>query len=102
VGKGILRERLAALLDDGGREEIRVIQNAIITSLRRPPSNHPFLTISPQFRELYLQSFEPITAPYPRGQDVWLRYHDQDHVSIWGDFIKQKLPECFRKMEAFN
>jgi len=96
------RQRLASLLADGEREEIRRIQNAVISNLRRPAPTHPNLHISPEVTKSYLAKFELVREPYPERHDIWLRYAMAEHVHNWGRFVAEKLPGCVRELESWS
>jgi hypothetical protein len=98
AGDASHRKRLAKLLDDGGLKELWEIQNEVILSLRKPPSNHPFLH-SASLRDWYLRKFEPVPERYSQADDVWLRYYSEDDVHRWGQFLLRCLPRCISEMQ---
>ena len=99
--KSIRRQRFGKLLADSTREELRMIQNSIISSLPKPPSNHFILQLPGNIRERYLQSFQPVVAPYAPDEDIWLRYHASEHVRSWGRFVLRQLPQCLNQVEEW-
>lgn len=96
------RRRLAKMLDHEGREEMRSLQNEVISSLRRPSANHPCLGASEQVRDYYLRKFQKIDLPYSERDDIWCRYARGEHIVAWAKFIVGKLPECFLKVETWG
>jgi hypothetical protein len=94
------RMRLASLLTSDEREQVRAIQNLVISSLTPPPPSHPYLHISASVSKWYLEQFERVAEPYPDRYDVWLRYAAPEHVNQWASFILEKLPKCVAAMEA--
>lgn len=65
----------------------------MISSLKRPPTNHPLLKYDESTRAYYLKSFRLIDQPYSEGYDIWLRYGREDHLTTWSQFIAGKLPD---------
>jgi hypothetical protein len=96
------RQRLARFLNDDQRESARRIQNNVITSLRTPPKTHPTLHVSPEVTKWYLAKFDPVAAPYPEHHDIWFRYAEPVHVTLWAQFILQQLPECVSVVESWG
>jgi hypothetical protein len=86
------RKRLVGFLSPEEREQLRTIQNAVISGLHRPAPNHPILQSSPSVSGWYRRKFETIDAPYPEGEDVWFRYGSSQDVTRWAHFIMDKLP----------
>lgn len=91
--------RIGHLLDDEGRERLRQIQNRVIASLQPPPKDYYALQIDAQTAEWYRRKFRPIEHPYSSADDVWLRYHEPEHVLAWGRFLLEVLPSCIRQVE---
>jgi hypothetical protein len=81
-GRSSRRQRIAELLSDVDLNQARITQNRIIAELRRPPSNHPNLQVSPEVNAWYLKKFEPVTEPCRNDCDSWFRYASPDHVKI--------------------
>ncbi|WP_131798434.1 MULTISPECIES: hypothetical protein [unclassified Acidovorax] len=96
------RKRLAKFLSAGEREEIRLIQNRVISDLPPPPQDHPTFQISPDVAKWYIEKFREVSAPYRENEDIWLRYHSSQHVSSWASFIGPKLPECVSIAESWS
>jgi hypothetical protein len=97
--RSIQRKRIGKLLSGLQREEIRGTQNKVIASLRKPPKNHPFLSVSPDLTKSYLAKFEQDPDPYPPTQDIWLRYAKPEHVDAWATFLVGAMPQCIVAME---
>jgi hypothetical protein len=100
--KSIRRQRFGEFLSDSTREELRAIQNSIISSLPKPPSDHLILQLPGNVRDWYLRGFQPVPAPYSQGADIWLRYHTSDHVRNWARFVLRQLPECVSQVEEWG
>jgi hypothetical protein len=86
------RERFFRFLSQVEREQLRSIQNAVISKLHRPPPSHPILQSSKAVSDYYLKKFETISEPYPEKDDVWFRYACSEDVKRWAHFIMDKLP----------
>jgi hypothetical protein len=99
--RDIRRQRLPKMLDDGGREEIRTIQNEVIASLLYPPAHHPTLHISEGVRAWYLEQFRRIDHPHSNLDDIWFRYASEKHLATWAQFIIRKLPGCLEQAETW-
>jgi hypothetical protein len=98
----VRRRRLGGMLDDKGREEMRLIQNEVISSLRRPPASHPLLHAVTQLRHHYLSKFQKIDQPYTEHDDIWCRYSRGEHIDAWAKFVADKLPECLQQIESWE
>lgn len=92
--------RLADLLRHDAREELRALQNAVITGLVHPPDSHPALHVSESATRWYRKKFLPDTEPYSDRDDVWLRYAAPGHVRTWSHFILAQLPACVTAIES--
>jgi hypothetical protein len=97
----IRRRRLGKLLNRTGREEMRLIQNEVISSLLRPPTSHQLPHISEGVRNYYLRRFEKVDQPYSEDDDIWCRYARNEHLGVWAKFILSKLPECFQQTDTW-
>jgi hypothetical protein len=103
VGAGAKRrQRLASLLTAEQRESARRIENAVISSLQKPPRAHFALHVSPEVTKWYMAKFDAVAVPYPEGHDIWLRYVRPEHVSDWAKFILPLLPGCVSAVEAWG
>ena len=94
------RKRLPQFLDNKELEKMREIQNNVILRLRRPPSNHPALHISPEISAVYLEKFKPDTKPYKSSDDIWLRYYTDRDVKRWAEFVLAQLPLIVARFEV--
>ena len=92
-------DRIGRLLDNEGLERLRVIQDSVISSLSRPPADYDKLHVSQQVTDWYLAKFNPIEQAYSGTEDIWLRYHEPEHVQAWGRFIVDVLPSCIQRIE---
>jgi len=96
-------QRFPIMLDYGGREEVRILQNGVISSLHPPPADYPpLLEYNERVRSFYFERFQPINEPYPELYDIWLRYCCEDHLATWSQFIAGKLPDWLKQMEALD
>jgi hypothetical protein len=93
------RERIAELLSDTQREEVRSTQNRVIASLRHPPAHYFKLSVSPEVTQWYLAKFEQDKAPYPLNHDIWLRYAKAEHVEEWSTLLAEWMPRCVEDFE---
>lgn len=100
--ESVRRRRLPNMLDDDGREEIRIIQNAVIASLQRPPANHPLLHAGETVRAYYLKGFHRIEQSYSERDDIWLRYGCEEHLVTWARLIIDHLHSCLTEAEAWD
>ncbi|MEI9430935.1 hypothetical protein [Mesorhizobium sp. Cs1299R1N3] len=96
------RRRFPKMLDYNGRDEVRTIQNRVISSLHRPPANHPLLHTNEAICAIYLKGFQRIDQPYTEGDDIWLRYGCEDHLITWARFIANHLPDWLKQAEAWD
>ena len=93
------RQRVGKLISDVQREEVRHRQNRVVASLRRPPEDHPILSVSPDVTKWYLAIFEQDPGPYPQNHDIWLRYASPEHVEDWSVFLVKVLHQCVETIE---
>lgn len=85
------RQRMPALLDDAGREELRQLTNRAIAKL--PPPNQRFAALlDPATRSHWLSGWELRTTPIGEREDVWMRQGDSDDVRAITSFIGDRLP----------
>lgn len=94
-------ERLAGLLGEDSREELRGLQNTVIKSLALPPDTYFALSGSESAARWYRNKFAPDDVPYSTRHDVWLRYASPDHVRAWSRFILAQLPACVATTESW-
>ena len=94
------RARMAKLLTDDQRDEVRRLQNQVISSLVRPPKTHPTLQVSPEVTKWYLNNFDLVPTRYRADDDVWLRYAKPEHVKMWAEVLLRVLPGCVAAIEA--
>lgn len=95
------RQRLPTMLTCEEREELRTIQNAVISSLRHPPASHPMLE-SDVVRKWYLKRLRTIDQPYRDRDDIWFRYASEAHLIAWAEFILGGLGRRFEQAEAWT
>jgi hypothetical protein len=92
IGEGLVRNRLVGLLTIAELEEARHRQNRVVSKLTKPPPDHDTLRIAPNVAEWYCAKFQPVSEPYRRTDDVWLRYKDEEDVRMWAQFLLRVLP----------
>jgi hypothetical protein len=93
------RNRISHFLSAADREEVRQLQNAVIQSLRRPPSQDFRWQVSQTASDWYAGKFEPITEPIAASEDLWFRYAAPDHVKAWACFLARVIPGCIQAIE---
>ena len=94
------RMRLGRLLFDGELQRATELQDAVIAKLAQPPKDHPNMTVSNEVARWYLAKFARLERPYRRDDDLWLRYHDDDDVAHWGNFLRDVLPRVIATFEV--
>ena len=99
-GLGCSRKRLPYFLTADDLNEVRQIQNDVIASLSRPPSDYFIYMMSPQAISWYLAKFDQVDQPYLQTEDIWLRYHQPEHVRRWADFLLRLLPRIVAELSA--
>jgi hypothetical protein len=83
--------RFCRLLDDGGRERVRAVQNAVIRRLP-PPPERVLRTLDERARDSYLAHGRQVTAPYEAEHDIWFRYRDERDLDNWFRLLRVLLP----------
>jgi hypothetical protein len=94
-----VRARFAKLVGPEIREEVRALQNEVISSLQRPPSNYATLHVSPEITRWYMQQFERENNAFGAGEDLWFRYAAPAHVQRWAQLIVRHLPILLQHVE---
>jgi hypothetical protein len=83
--------RFCELLGDAGREQVRGVQNAVISRL--PPAPARVLRmLDDRTRDWYLAQGKPVTAPYRPDQDIWFRHRDEHDLDAWFRLLPALLP----------
>lgn len=98
--KGDLRELLPYFLTVDELEEVRQMQNRVISKLERPPANHFAYQLPENTLKWYLGKFNAVETAYTNGHDVWFRYHDVEDVILWAEFVAKRLPRIISRMES--
>jgi len=93
------RIRFFRLLSPDDREQVRSIQNSVISKLSLPPGGHWSHDLQQDTKKWYFAKFELVREPYRDTDDVWLRYGQDADVRQWAEFILEKLP---RLLDEFN
>jgi hypothetical protein len=93
------RERAYYLLTPLELEEMRGLQNEVIKRL--PPLES---VLKPWEVKLFANSVaadrQVITEPFNPLQDVWMRYRDEEDISVWTCFIGRILSSLAERFEA--
>jgi hypothetical protein len=83
--------RFCQLLDDEGREQVRAVQNAVITRL--PPAPARVLRmLDDRTRDRYLAQGRQVTAAYAPDHDIWFRHRDVYDLDAWFRLLPVLLP----------
>ena len=91
--------RLGQLLTPDEFEAFLDHQNAFISGLARPPTEH--VNAVPEFlRDRYLAAFEPQARLRPN--DFWMRYLTLGHVRDWCDLIRPVLPHVVSRARSLD
>ncbi len=98
IGVPESRARLFDLLKDSQLEQARRLQNRVLAKLKLPPSDYSVLQLDAHTSEWYLERFKPVTEPYTQRSDTWLRYHDEEDVRLWAQFLLEALPEAIKNL----
>jgi len=98
----ICRQRIGGMLSTAEREEIRAVQNNVISSLHRPPKSYALLNVCEEVSTVYLKKFKSIDHPYSERDDIWFRYASKEDVDRWARFLVTRLPDCLRQVEMWN
>lgn len=53
-----------------------------------------WLLQTPTAAEWYRRKFEPEREPYTQTGDVWMRYHDEQDVTMWGGLPLGLAADC--------
>jgi hypothetical protein len=83
--------RFCQLLDDGGRERVRAVQNAVIRRLAPPPAR-VLRTLDAGARDWYLAQGKQVTAAYRRDDDIWFRHRVERDLDDWFRLLPVLLP----------
>ena len=83
--------RFCQLLDDGGRERVRAVQNAVIRRLPPPPAR-VLRMLDEHARECYLAQGRQVTAAYGPDDDIWFRHRDERDLDAWFRLLPVLLP----------
>ena len=83
--------RFCQLLDDGGRERVRAVQNAVIRRLPPPPAR-VLRMLDDHARECYLAQGRQVTAAYGPDDDIWFRHRDERDLDAWFRLLPVLLP----------
>jgi hypothetical protein len=83
--------RFCQLLDDGGRERVRAVQNAVIRRLAPPPAR-VLRTLDDRARDWYLAQGKQVTAAYRPDDDIWFRHRVERDLDDWFRLLPVLLP----------
>lgn len=93
------RARIPRFLKEIEFARIRHIQDSVIASLPKPPTDHPALMINPETSTWYLKKFKPIAENYDSMSDIWFRYHQLSDIRIWAELVASVLPRIVGELE---
>jgi hypothetical protein len=96
-GLGMHRARLARLLDEAQREDLRQHNNCVIMKLRKPDPSYFIFAADQKVIEWYLSNFDPVEEKYRANEDVWLRYGEEEDVRMWARWILGVLPSVLHR-----
>lgn len=96
-GAGRKRARVGKLLLPEERERFRMLQNQVISRLRRPPAEHLIFALQPEVGRGYLSKFEVVEHPYGLQEDVWMRYAGEADVRAWAVLAIEVLPALIER-----
>ena len=92
------RHRLPHFLSEAELETVRVIQNTVISKLKKPPADHPILQMDERVASWYRSQFDPVLKKYESNDDLWLRYCEEADVKRWCEFILERLQRIVADM----
>jgi hypothetical protein len=96
------RCRFTPLLTADEREQVRILQNVVITKLRPPPRDHWAHSLNRQTKKWYFAKFDLIRDPFGADDDVWMRYADEADVRRWAEFLVPLLPRMLQDFAAMT
>jgi hypothetical protein len=99
---GRLRRRLPRFLKEEELEQVRTMQNRVISKLSKPDRSHYIFEASEEVVAWYLQRFERIERPYRNSEDIWLRYKDESDAKMWATFVLEVLPRALDDLMKEN
>lgn len=99
-GDDCVRDRLPGFLDKLDLERIRQMQNDVIKKLKLPPEDYYMLAVPENVKRWYLDKFKPVELPFKRSGDIWLRYHDEEDLTMWAEFVLERLPKVLARLTA--
>jgi hypothetical protein len=76
-----------------------LLQNEVLSSLRRAPPDYYALHVSPEVRKWYLAKFELVREPYTETDDIWFRYASSKDVTAWANFLVAAAPVVIETFE---
>ena len=83
--------RFCQLLEDPGREQVRAVQNAVIS--RMPPAPARAVRgLDERAQGWYLAQGKQVTAAYGPDDDIWFRYRDERDLDAWFRLLPVLLP----------
>ena len=97
-GKNCVRERIPQFLNEEELDRVRQIQNQVIARLPKAPPEHIIFTLDDSVVQWYLDKFKPQGVPYKKTDDIWFKYHDEQDVTQWAEFVLQVLPAVLARV----
>lgn len=86
------RHRLPFFLDQNQLEQVRQLQNEVISHLKKPSPDYFILNMDQRTRDWYLAKFNLVSDAPTNQSDLWLRYHGVEDIRRWTLFVQQALP----------
>lgn len=90
------RRRLTELLSATELEQVRALQNAVISRLPPHPSDFGQSDIHESLLEHLNRQFQLIETEYATDSDVWFRYRTQEDVRLWLEAARGWLSDAFK------
>jgi hypothetical protein len=95
-----VRDRFPHFLDVPDLKRIREMQNIVIGKLPPPPEDYFMLHAGDKLKNWYLDKFKLVERDYKPDDDIWLRYHDEEDVISWSEFVLEMLPKVLARVTA--
>lgn len=85
------RQRLTESLNAEELEQVRALQNEVITCLPVPPPDFGQPKVHESLLAYLKEQFQPIEAGYTPQSDIWFRYRTQQDVRLWMEMLREWL-----------
>jgi hypothetical protein len=94
------RSRYAHLLSPSALEEVRDLNNRVISSLPGSVANQSIVVADDTGNEVVVVGARVEVSPYARGQDVWMRYYSANDIESWSTFLCAQVPDLVARFIA--